>query len=83
MTCEGFVENTTASAMSNVMVVVTWVDANGVPQRADEALITYNPVLAGQQSPWTTIGTHNPALNRFRVSFKEFFGGTIRHDEPR
>ena len=79
MTCEGFVQNTTASAMSNVMVVITWVDSNGVPQRTDEALIDYNPVLAGQQSPWSMIGNHNPALNRYRVSFKELLGGTIRH----
>ena len=79
LTCEGFVQNTTASAMSNVMVVITWVDSNGVPQRTDEALIDYNPVLAGQQSPWSMIGNHNPALNRYRVSFKELLGGTIRH----
>ena len=82
--CEGFVENISGKTMENVEVVITWVDADGIPQSSDEALIDYNPILAGQQSPWSTIGTYNPALTKFRVQFKELLGGTIptRDDRP-
>jgi len=82
--CEGFVENISGKTMENVEVVITWADDNGVAQSSDEALIDYNPILAGQQSPWSTIGTYNPALTRFRVQFKELIGGTIpyRDDRP-
>jgi hypothetical protein len=82
--CEGFVENISGKTVENVEVVIIWVDDDGVPQSSDEALIDYNPILAGQQSPWSTIGTYNPALTRFRVQFKELLGGTIltRDDRP-
>jgi hypothetical protein len=82
--CEGFVENISGKSMENVEVVIIWVDDDGVPQSSDETLIDYNPILAGQQSPWSTIGTYNPALTRFRVEFKELLGGTIatRDDRP-
>jgi hypothetical protein len=75
--CEGFVENISGRTLENVMVVIEWYDANDIPQSSDEALIDYNPILAGQRSPWSTIGSYNPALTRFRVRFKELLGGTI------
>ncbi len=50
VTCEGFVQNTTTAAMTNVMVVITWFDANNVPQSTDEALIDYNPVRSSSSS---------------------------------
>jgi hypothetical protein len=81
--CEGFVENISGKTMENVEVVITWVDDDGVPQSSDEALIDYNPILAGQQSPWSTIGSYNPALTRFRVEFKELLGGTISYRDDR
>jgi len=84
MKCEGFVENLTAQSMRSVMVVVTWYDANGVPQRSDDSFIDYNPVLPGQSSPWSTINTDNPGLRNYKIQFKEFLGGTIltRDDRP-
>lgn len=75
--CEGFVKNVASQALEDIEVVVTWVDEQGTPYSSDDALIDYNPLLPGQESPWTTIGTYNPALTRFRVQFKELLGGTI------
>jgi hypothetical protein len=82
--CEGFVQNISKVSLENVEVVIEWIDAAGVPQASDEALIDYNPILPGQQSPWSTIGTYNPALTQYRVRFKELLGGTIltRDDRP-
>jgi hypothetical protein len=75
--CQGFVKNVSGVSLENVEVVIEWVDSSGIPQSSDDALIDYNPVLSGQESPWNTIGTYNPALRRFRVMFKDLLGGTI------
>jgi len=75
--CEGYVKNISSVALDNVEAVVTWLDANGTPYSTDDALIDYNPILPGQESPWSTIGTDNPALTRFRVQFKDLLGGAI------
>ena len=82
--CSGSVKNLTEQSLKNIEVVTEWVDANGTVQKSDEAIIKYNPVLPGQDSPWETIGTANPALTKFRVRFKELLGGTIatRDDRP-
>ena len=82
--CEGFVENISGKPLENVEVVIVWVYTSGTPVSTDKALIDYNPVLAGQQSPWSTIGDYNPALTKFRIQFKELLGGTIptRDDRP-
>lgn len=81
--CSGSVKNLTDKPMRSVAVVISWVDANGVIQTADDSLIDYNPILPGQESPWDTIGQDNPALTRFRVSFKELLGGTISMRDDR
>lgn len=75
--CEGYVKNITSEALSDVEVVISWVDANGTPYSTDNALIDDNPILPGQQSPWSTIGMDNPALTQFHVQFKELMGTTI------
>ncbi len=77
VTCEGFVKNISSLALENVEVVINWYDTNDIPRSSQDALIEYDPILAGQTSPWSSIGRYNPALTGFRVEFKEFFGGTI------
>ena len=75
--CEGFVKNLTSNVLENVEVLINWYDANDIPRSSDEALIDFNPILPGQTSPWSSIGTYNPALTTFRVQFKELLGGSI------
>ena len=81
--CDGFVQNISAEPLDNVQVVILWYDETGTPITSDEALIDYRPILAGQQSPWSTIGDYNPAMTTFRVEFKEFWGGTISYRDDR
>jgi hypothetical protein len=60
-TCEGSVKNLTGSAMAHVEAVVEW--STGAPgttfvaQSSDDALISYDPLLPGQESPWKVIST--------------------------
>ena len=83
--CDGAVKNVTSGSISNVEAVITLYDGNGTAQESDEALIAFNPVLAGQTSTWQTIVTSNPAPTKFRVHFKDQFGGSIltRDDRPK
>ena len=50
---------------------------------SEECLIDFNPILAGQTSPFSCLVTSNPAMSRFSVQFKELFGGTILTDDRR
>lgn len=81
--CKGFVKNLTNQSLRNIEILITWLDANGVPQESDDALIEYNPILAGQESPWSTIGKANPSLTRFRVTAKELMGGSVSMRDDR
>lgn len=75
---EGRVTNISDAALRNVTAVVTWYTEDGQFVTSDDALIEYNPILAGQTSPFEVMSGTNPAMKRFRVEFKELFGGTIR-----
>lgn len=75
--CSGFVRNLTDTPLRNVEAVVTSYDASVTPVSSDDALISYNPVLAGQESPWEVITTDNPAYAKWSVNFKDLLGGTI------
>ena len=81
--CEGFVENISGEPLENINVVILWYDDAGTPISSDLGLISYNPILPGQQSPWAIMREHNPAITTFRIEFKEFFGGTIPHRDDR
>ena len=80
---EGQVKNVSDQALKNVTVVVTWFDKDGVFIKSDNTLIEYNPILAGQTSPFKTTTTGNPAMERFSVAFKTLFGGTLSVEDQR
>ncbi len=63
------------------MAVVTYYDKNGGFVTSDDAMIDYNPVLAGQTSPFRITERANPAMRTASVEFKKAFGGTIAHTE--
>jgi hypothetical protein len=81
--CTGFVRNISDKPLKDVQVVIEWTDESGTPISSDDALIDYNPLLPGQESPWDVYGNYNPALTQYRVRFKEFFGGTIATKDER
>ena len=78
---EGAVKNLTGEPMEGVTVVANFYDKKGTFVKSDSSLIDYNPILPGQESPFSTIGTSNPEIETVRVQFKYFFGGTIPHKD--
>lgn len=76
-TVEGQVKNISGSSLKSVMVVVEWATADGQFVKSDDSLVEYDPILAGQVSPFKSITSHNPAMQKYRISFKQLFGGTI------
>jgi hypothetical protein len=54
-----------------------YTDSAGTPLASDEALIDYNPILSEQESPWSVIGTYNPAYTSYRIEFRDLLGGSI------
>jgi len=77
---EGFVENTSGKTLEQVEAVANFYDANGTPITSGSALIDYEPLLPGQQSPYKVMARYNPAMTKCAVEFKEFWGGTFKTD---
>lgn len=77
MIAEGTVTNNTTEALKDVAAVVSFNDASGKLVTSEDSLIEYNPILAGQTSPFKVMATYNPAMATCSVSFKELMGGEI------
>jgi hypothetical protein len=77
------VKNISDEPIKNVVAVGIWLDKKGEFIKSDDALIDYNPILPGQTSPFKTISSGNPAMEKYRVEFKTMFGGTLRVDDQR
>ena len=66
---DGMVRNNTNMRLENVMAVTSWYTSEGTFISSHDALIDYNPVMPGQESPFQTIGTHNPQMSKCKLSF--------------
>lgn len=83
ITYEGRVRNISGKSLRNVMAVASYFTKDGTFVKTADALIDFNPVLDGQISPFKTITTDNPAIQRCSVEFKELLGSKIPHyQEP-
>jgi hypothetical protein len=80
-TVEGQVKNISGQSLDSVLVVVSWYDASGGFITSDWSFIDYQPILAGQTSPFKVMTTKNPAMKKFSINFKEFAGGTIPYKD--
>lgn len=80
---EGQVKNISNQSLKNVTAVATWLDKDGGFIKADDAIIDYNPILAGQTSPFKTITSGNPAMSKYTLDFKTLMGGTLSVDDQR
>jgi hypothetical protein len=80
---EGQVKNVSDQPLRNVAAVAIWSDKDGNFIKSDDALIDYNPILPGQTSPFKTISSGNPAMERYRVEFKTLLGGTLNVEDQR
>ena len=77
ITVTGEVKNISDKPMEAVQAVVSFYTEDGTFVKESSAIIEYNPILAGQTSPFKAIGTDNPAIKTWKVTFKKLFGGTI------
>lgn len=67
---EGQVKNISSQSLKNVTAVVTWYDKADGFIKSDDALVEYNPLLAGQTSPFKTMSSSNPAMSKYTAEFK-------------
>lgn len=80
---EGQVKNISDQPLKNVTAVATWLDKDGGFIKSDNAIIEYNPILPGQISPFKTMSSTNPAMEKYSVGFKTLFGGSLAVDDQR
>jgi hypothetical protein len=57
--------------MSSVRVVVLFYDANDVQVASESGSVQFNPLVAGQRSPWAVLAPHDPSAARWVVEFQE------------
>ncbi|HEX3869427.1 MAG TPA: FxLYD domain-containing protein [Pirellulales bacterium] len=74
---EGQVTNISDRPLSNVEAVAIFKTSNGQFVKSDQAMLTYNPIMPGQTSPFLVITTGNPMISNCTVSFKTLFGGAL------
>ncbi len=76
----GEVKNVSDHSLKDVMAEGTARTATGEFVNSSEALLTYNPILPGQTSPFKVIMTNNPEMEKCAVGFKYLFGGQVNTD---
>lgn len=74
---EGQVKNISDKSLKNVTALGTAYTEDDQFITSEDAIINYNPILAGQTSPFKIIMTYNPAMAKCQVDFKELIGGSI------
>jgi hypothetical protein len=76
-TVAGEVKNTSAAKLTNIMAVGEFRTKDGSLVKSEDAILQYNPIMPGQTSPFTVMGTDNPLITNCGLKFKEMFGGQI------
>jgi hypothetical protein len=80
---EGQVQNISGSPIKSLVAVSTWYDKDGAFIKSDQAVVDFDPLMPNQVSAFKTITRGNPAMSKYTVQFKAFFGGTIRTRDDR
>jgi hypothetical protein len=73
-TCEGGVRNVSDSSLSGVLAVIELLSEDSEVQAVSRAPIAFDPILPGQESPWSLTVSYNPELDHYRVSFSDHQG---------
>jgi len=73
----GEVKNLSVAAVKNIVAVATVRTSDGTFVKSANALIEYQPLMAGQVSPFTIIDTGNPSIQTAELSFRMFFDGSM------
>lgn len=74
---EGQVRNISGKNLSNVEALVQWYSTSNEIIKSETSLITYNPILQNQVSPFKIVTSFNPAMARYTIGFKIQGGGEI------
>jgi len=74
---EGQITNISNQSLKSVAASVSFYDKQDRFITSEESLIDYNPILAGQTSPFSVMVRHNPAMHHATIEFKYLFGGVI------
>lgn len=77
----GRVTNISDASLDNVTAVATFETKDGQFVKNDQAMADYQPIMAGQTSPFTVITTGNPAIARCRLAIQHLFGAAIPYNE--
>lgn len=78
----GEVKNISNKSLESILAVGSAYTVEDEFVKSADALIDYNPILAGQTSPFTVMIRSNPEIKKCKVEFKEFWGGTIPTKQP-
>lgn len=76
---EGMVRNVTQQPMRNICADVTFLTSGGEFVTSEDSLVSYNPILPNQTSPFRVMASDNPEIRKARIGFKELFGGSVDH----
>lgn len=78
---DGQVKNPTPVPLSNVKAIISYYDKHGTFLTSDGALITYNPLLPGQTSPFQVLTPWHPWMAKAALSFTTLWGQPIPAEE--
>ena len=74
----GEVKNVSAGNLKDVEAVVTFRDNSGKYISHESAILEYNPIVAGQTSPFKIISTYNPEITDAIIEFKTIAGDKVK-----
>ena len=76
----GLVRNTSSNQkFDDVLAVGSWFTKDRTFIASDEALLTFNPLMPGQSSPFKTYTTYNPMMEKCDVRFRSFMGEELKY----
>ncbi len=77
MRVRGQVRNITAADMPGVVAVVTWHDESGEFLTVERAAVLFQPIRAGEDSPFEVLTEADPRMAQYVVEFQRIGGGSI------
>lgn len=78
---EGQVRNKSSQKLEGIMAVVETYDSTGQLVTSQDSMIEYLPLMPGQTSPFKVMIRDNPAIQNFKVGFKEILGGLVPYTD--
>lgn len=77
----GMVTNRSNKSIDRLMVTAIYKTSGGDIVKSSDALVDFQPLLPGQQSPFSTLTTDNPAIKNCGILFRTMFGSEVKSEE--